>query len=62
MRSTGALEIMVRQYFSTVLRTHGAVDADMINLIRRMNEGIVNALIFWGVNPAYTWFDGQAFF
>ena len=48
-------------FFDHYLRTHGAVDADMINLIRRMNEGSVNALIFWGVNPAYTWFDGQAF-
>jgi len=48
-------------FLDQYLRTHGAVDADMINLIRRMNEGSVNALIFWGVNPAYTWFDGQAF-
>jgi len=47
--------------FDRYLRTHNAIDADMINLVRRMNEGAVDALIFWGVNPGYTWYDRQAF-
>lgn len=47
--------------FNSFLRTHAAVDNDMSMLIGRMNEGTVDALLLWNVNPAYTWFDRDAF-
>ncbi len=46
--------------FNSFLRTHAALDRDMLNLVSRMNKGEINALLVWNVNPAYTWFDGKA--
>jgi Fe-S-cluster-containing dehydrogenase component/anaerobic selenocysteine-containing dehydrogenase len=36
-------------------------DQDMIELVRQMNAGEIAALIVSGVNPAYDYFDTQAF-
>ncbi len=37
------------------------IDADMVNLVKEMNEGKVGALIMHGVNPAYDYHDSKAF-
>jgi molybdopterin-containing oxidoreductase family iron-sulfur binding subunit len=47
--------------FNTFLRTHAALDSDMEKLIVRMQNGGVNALLVWNVNPAYTWYNRDAF-
>ncbi|MBG0861188.1 MAG: 4Fe-4S dicluster domain-containing protein [Bacteroidales bacterium] len=47
--------------FSRYMRTHEAIDSGMADLVSRMNAGDVDALIFWNVNPAYTWYDRDAF-
>ena len=47
--------------FDSYLRTHEATDSGMEMLVRKMNEGNVGALITWNVNPAYTWYDRDAF-
>lgn len=36
-------------------------DQDMVELVRQMNAGEIAALIVSGVNPAYDYFDSQAF-
>lgn len=36
-------------------------DANMVELVRQMNAGEIAALIISGVNPAYDYFDNQAF-
>ncbi|HEX2395031.1 MAG TPA: 4Fe-4S dicluster domain-containing protein, partial [Bacteroidales bacterium] len=47
--------------FDSFLRTHAAIDNDMSMLINRMQAGSVDALLIWNVNPAYTWYDRDAF-
>jgi Fe-S-cluster-containing dehydrogenase component len=47
--------------FESYLRTHRALDSGMETLVRRMREGSVKALIVWNTNPAYTWYDREAF-
>jgi molybdopterin-containing oxidoreductase family iron-sulfur binding subunit len=47
--------------FDTYLRTRQATDNDMDLLVRKMNNDGVDALIIWNVNPAYTWYDSNAF-
>ncbi len=47
--------------FDSYLRTHEATDSDMEMLVRKMKEGNVNALMIWNVNPAYTWYNRDAF-
>jgi MoCo/4Fe-4S cofactor protein with predicted Tat translocation signal len=37
------------------------VDADFVRLVEDMNAGIVNTLLVYGANPAYTWFDAEKF-
>ncbi|BFG70737.1 TAT-variant-translocated molybdopterin oxidoreductase [Sediminibacterium sp. KACHI17] len=37
------------------------VDADFVRLVEDMNAGIVNTLLIYGANPAYTWFDAEKF-
>ncbi len=37
------------------------IDADMVNLVAQMNAGSVGALFIYGANPAYTYFDAEAF-
>jgi Fe-S-cluster-containing dehydrogenase component len=46
--------------FDSFLRTHSATDTEMSRLIDRMKEGKVDALLFWNVNPIYTWYDKYA--
>lgn len=41
--------------------TNESSDADMVELVRQMNTGEIAALITSGVNPAYDYFDQQAF-
>jgi molybdopterin-containing oxidoreductase family iron-sulfur binding subunit len=47
--------------FSSFLRTHAALDSGMESLVRRMQNGDVDAILIWNVNPAYTWYDRDAF-
>ena len=47
--------------FDSFLRTHAAIDSDMENLVGKMQKGNVNALLIWNVNPAYTWYNSDAF-
>jgi Fe-S-cluster-containing dehydrogenase component/anaerobic selenocysteine-containing dehydrogenase len=47
--------------FRSYLRTHRAIGADMEALVKKMREGSVKALLFWNVNPVYTWYDRDAF-
>jgi Fe-S-cluster-containing dehydrogenase component/anaerobic selenocysteine-containing dehydrogenase len=42
-------------------RANDSSDAEMIELVRQMNTGEINALIVSGVNPAYDYFDSQEF-
>lgn len=37
------------------------VDADFVRLVEDMNAGIVNTLLVYGANPAYTWLDAEKF-
>lgn len=37
------------------------VDADFAKLVDDMNAGAVNALLIYGANPAYTWYDADKF-
>jgi len=37
------------------------VDADFVRLVEDMNAGIINTLLVYGANPAYTWFDAEKF-
>ena len=37
------------------------VDADMITLVNQMNAGQVGALLVYGANPAYDYFDAEKF-
>lgn len=47
--------------FDSSLRTHAAIDINMSSLVESMQNGNVDALIIWNVNPAYTWYDRDAF-
>ena len=47
--------------FDSFLRTHAAIDNDMELLVDRMQKGAVDALLIWNVNPAYTWYNRDAF-
>jgi len=47
--------------FDSFLRTRRAIDSQMENLVERMAGGRVGALIVWNSNPAYTWYDRNAF-
>ena len=46
---------------TTPYGTNESSDAEMDELVRQMNAGEVSALIVCGVNPAYDYFDNQAF-
>lgn len=37
------------------------VDGDMMTLVQDMNAGRVGALLIWGANPAYDYFDADGF-
>jgi molybdopterin-containing oxidoreductase family iron-sulfur binding subunit len=47
--------------FDSYLRTHAALDSNMDMLIGKMKKGAVNALLVYNVNPAYTWYNRNAF-
>jgi Fe-S-cluster-containing dehydrogenase component/anaerobic selenocysteine-containing dehydrogenase len=47
--------------FNSFLRTHAALDSKMEMLIGKMQRGTVNALLVYNVNPAYTWYNRDAF-
>jgi molybdopterin-containing oxidoreductase family iron-sulfur binding subunit len=47
--------------FDSYLRTHAALDSNMDMLIGKMKKGTVNALLVYNVNPAYTWYNRNAF-
>ena len=43
------------------LNNRQGIDADMINLVNQMNAGQVGALLIYGANPAYDYFDAAKF-
>jgi molybdopterin-containing oxidoreductase family iron-sulfur binding subunit len=43
------------------LQTKQGIDTDMVNLVNQMNAGQVGALLMYDVNPAYDFFNAQAF-
>lgn len=47
--------------FNSFLRTHNTLDSNMEKLVSNMLKGNVNALLVWNVNPAYTWYNRDAF-
>jgi molybdopterin-containing oxidoreductase family iron-sulfur binding subunit len=47
--------------FNSFLRTHTSLDSDMEMLVGKMQKGAVDALLVWNVNPAYTWYNRDAF-
>ncbi len=47
--------------FASPIQTHQGVDADMETLVADMNAGKVGALIVYGVNPAYEYYNAKAF-
>ena len=47
--------------FDSYLKTHRGLDSDMELLVKKMQDGEVDALLVWNVNPVYTWHDGKVF-
>ena len=47
--------------FDSYLRTHRGLDSDMEMLVKKMQDGGVDALLVWNVNPVYTWHKREAF-
>jgi molybdopterin-containing oxidoreductase family iron-sulfur binding subunit len=43
------------------LNNRAGIDADMVNLVNQMNAGQVGALLIYGANPAYDYFDADKF-
>jgi MoCo/4Fe-4S cofactor protein with predicted Tat translocation signal len=41
--------------------TRQGIDADMLRLVEEMNAGQVGALLIYGANPAYDYFDAERF-
>lgn len=61
-----AINTSIGAYGSTInwsspLLTRQGVDKDMVDLVAQMNAGQVGALLIYGANPAYEYFDQQAF-
>ncbi len=61
-----AINNAVGAYGSTIntndsLNFRQGVDADMVNLVNGMNNGQVGAVIIYGANPAYDYFDAEKF-
>ncbi len=46
---------------SVTINTKQGIDSDMIALVDAMNAGQVGALLIWGANPAYDYFDAAKF-
>jgi len=47
--------------WSATLNYKQGVDADFAKLVDDMNAGSVGALLIYGANPAYTWYDSKKF-
>jgi molybdopterin-containing oxidoreductase family iron-sulfur binding subunit len=47
--------------FNSHLRTHAAIDSDMDRLIGKMQNGKVNGILIWNVNPVYNLYKSEAF-
>jgi Fe-S-cluster-containing dehydrogenase component len=47
--------------FNSFLRTHTALDSNIEMLISEMQKGLIKALVVWNANPAYTYFNREAF-
>ncbi|HVG42813.1 MAG TPA: TAT-variant-translocated molybdopterin oxidoreductase, partial [Chitinophagaceae bacterium] len=45
----------------TTLNTRQGIDKDMVDLVAQMNAGQVGALLIYGANPAYEYFDAAGF-
>lgn len=43
------------------INTRKGIDADMVRLVDDMNNGAVGALLIYGANPAYDYFDADRF-
>jgi molybdopterin-containing oxidoreductase family iron-sulfur binding subunit len=46
---------------AVTLNYRQGIDADMVNLVNQMNSGQVGALLIYGANPAYDYFDAEKF-
>jgi molybdopterin-containing oxidoreductase family iron-sulfur binding subunit len=47
--------------WSATYNTRQGIDADMVKLVADMNAGSVGALLIYGANPAYAWFNSKQF-
>ena len=47
--------------FKSYLKTHAGTDQPMEDLVKKLQAGNVSALLVWNVNPAYTWYNREAF-
>ena len=47
--------------WSAPLQTKAGIDKDMADLVNAMNAGQVGALLIYGANPAYDYFNAKAF-
>ena len=47
--------------FTSTLNTRQGVDSDFAALVNDMNAGSVGALLIYGANPAYSWYDSKRF-
>ncbi len=47
--------------WATTLQTHQGLDSNMVDLVTEMETGKIGALLVYGVNPAYEYFDGERF-
>jgi molybdopterin-containing oxidoreductase family iron-sulfur binding subunit len=47
--------------WSKVYNTYQGNDADIVQLINDMNSGAIKSLIVYDANPAYSWYDSDAF-
>lgn len=57
---------LLENYGSTINFEHASLqkqgnDEDMVNLVNEMNQGKVDALIVYGANPTYDYFDSKRF-
>lgn len=47
--------------WSATLNYRQGIDADFVKLVDDLNAGSVGALLIFGANPAYTWYDSKKF-
>lgn len=47
--------------WASPIQSHQGIDADMATLVGDMEAGKVGALLIYGANPAYEYFDGERF-